>query len=96
MAHKYVTILKCTVLYLLGCYNKSITYLNGDISNDVSEIPMGQIVSLINLSASCTQSFAFDCTLAPFIVGDVMYHYWEDRNGDTFNYYTGFNQRFLT
>jgi len=72
-----------------GCYNKTITYVDGAISNDVTEIPMGQIVSLINLSASCTQSFAFDCTLAPFIVGDVMYHYWEDRNGDTFNYYTG-------
>ena len=83
-------------MYFLGCYNKTITYVDGAISNDVTEIPMGQIVSLINLSASCTQSFAFDCTLAPFIVGDVMYHYWEDRNGDTFNYYTGFNQRFLT
>merc|ERR1712235_188839 len=74
-----------------GCYNKSITYIDGDVSNEMKTIPMGQIISLIDLSASCTQSFSFDCTLAPFVNEDVVYHYWEDRNGDSFNYYTGSN-----
>ena len=46
--------------YNQGCYEKPITYIDAD--SDV-ELPLSQIVSLIELSETCVQSFQYDCTL---------------------------------
>ena len=43
-----------------GCYEKPITYIDAD--SEV-ELPLSQIVSLIELSETCVQSFQYDCTL---------------------------------
>merc|ERR1719342_1643682 len=75
-----------------GCYNKSITYIDGGMSNDKKEIAMEQIVSLIQLSERCEQSFQYDCLLAPLTNNDVDLAYWEDRNKEINNYYTGSNK----
>ena len=50
---------------------------------------MYQIVSLIELAAYCEQEIRYDCTLAPLTDGDVNYAFWEDRQGETNDYYTG-------
>ena len=59
------------------------------MSNDKKEIAMEQIVSLIQLSERCEQSFQYDCLLAPLTNNDVDLAYWEDRNKEINNYYTG-------
>ena len=50
---------------------------------------MTQIESLIQLSESCDQEFHYDCTLAPLTSEDVDYAFWEDRHGNTNEYFTG-------
>ena len=80
---------KKTKIIFQGCYNKSITYIDGGMSNDKKEIAMEQIVSLIQLSERCEQSFQYDCLLAPLTNNDVDLAYWEDRNKEINNYYTG-------
>ena len=72
----------------LGCYNKNITYLNGD-NNET--IPMSQIETLIKLSStqSCIQTFNYDCNLAPLANEHVDLAYWEDRHGEINTYFTG-------
>ena len=73
-----------------GCYNKSITYIDGEMTNERKEIAMEQIVSLIQLSERCEQSFQYDCLLAPLRgLHDVDLAYWEDRNNEINNYFTG-------
>jgi len=75
-----------------GCYNKSITYIDGEMTNERKEIAMEQIVSLIQLSDRCEQSFQYDCLLAPLRgLHDVDLAYWEDRNNEINNYFTGSN-----
>ena len=71
---------------LPGCYQKNITYINGLTQEGVS---MYQIVSLIELAAYCEQEIQYDCTLAPLTDEDVNYAFWEDRQGETNVYYTG-------
>ena len=56
------------------------------MSNDKKEIAMEQIVSLIQLSERCEQSFQYDCLLAPLRgLHDVDLAYWEDRNNEINN-----------
>jgi len=75
-----------------GCYVKPITYIDGNMTkNEKKEVPLSQIVSLIQISESCQQSFTFDCTMAPFTKEDIDFSFWEDRNGGINNYYTGSN-----
>jgi len=71
-----------------GCYNKTITYVDGDSG---AEVPLSQIVSLIELSEYCEQSFDYDCNLAPLRNQDIDFAFWEDRHGETNNYFTGSN-----
>ena len=59
------------------------------MANEIKEVPLSQIVSLIQISESCQQSFTFDCTMAPFTKEDIDFSFWEDRNGGINNYYTG-------
>ena len=70
--------------------NKFITYIDGEMTNERKEIAMEQIVSLIQLSDRCEQSFQYDCLLAPLRgLHDVDLAYWEDRNNEINNYFTG-------
>ena len=74
----------------VGCYEKPITYIDGNMTkNEKKEVPLSQIVSLIQISESCQQSFTFDCTMAPFTKEDIDFSFWEDRNGGINNYFTG-------
>jgi len=75
-----------------GCYNKTITYTDGENFNEMKPVPASQILALIELSSACSQSFSYDCLLAPLTSEDVDYAYWTDRHGDVYNYYTGQNQ----
>ena len=52
-----------------GCFERNIIYIDGH-SND--EIPIDQIVSLIDLSEHCEQSFKYDCTLGKFKVEKIL------------------------
>ena len=52
-------------------------------------VPLSQIVSLIELSEFCEQSFQYDCTYSPFQNEGIDFAYWEDRHGLQNNYYTG-------
>ena len=73
---------------LSGCYEKSINYSYPDGEGRVP-IPMSQIESLIQLSEYCEQDIQYDCTLAPLTVEGVDMAFWEDRTGETNNYFTG-------
>merc|ERR1719282_2142628 len=77
-----------------GCYNKTITYTDGENYNQIKPVPASQILALIELSSSCSQSFSYDCLLAPLTSEGVDYAYWTDRHGDIYNYFTGENQGF--
>ena len=50
---------------------------------------MSQIVALIELSEYCSQSFHYECMLAPLEKEGKDFAFWEDRNGDINNYFTG-------
>ena len=76
--------------WIVGCYEKSITYSYPDGQNRVP-VPMTQIESLIQLSDFCDQEIHYDCTLAPLTDEDVDFAYWEDRHGNKNNYFTGNN-----
>ena len=73
-------------LQFSGCYNKSITYINGQ---DKSPISLSHIISLIELAEYCTQEITYDCTLAPLNDNDVDNAFWEDRHGEANIYFTG-------
>ena len=77
---------KQILVFLPGCYQKNITYINGLTQEEVS---MYQIVSLIELAAYCEQEIRYDCTLAPLTDEGVNYAFWEDRQGEANTYYTG-------
>ena len=73
-------------LFLEGCAENPITYIDGE-SN--TEVPYQQIVSLIELSEHCEQSFQYDCTLAPLEAEGIDYAFWMDRHGLNNTYFTG-------
>ena len=76
------------IFILLGCYEKAVTYSYPDGDTRVP-IPMSQMESLIQLSDNCVQEFHYDCTLAPLTSENIDYAFWEDRHGQTNNYFTG-------
>ena len=47
-----------------GCVENPIIYVDEESNN---EVPHEQIVSLIELSEYCEQSFQYDCTLGKYI-----------------------------
>ena len=73
-------------LFLEGCTENAITYIDGEPDN---EVHYQQIVSLIELSEHCEQSFQYDCTLAPLEAEGIDYAFWMDRHGLNNTYFTG-------
>ena len=67
------------------------------MSSDIkTPVPSSQILSLIQLSSSCSQSFTYNCYLAPLSIDESDYAYWTDRHGGINNYFTGYkNLRIL-
>ena len=63
------------------CYHLDIKY-PADIQ---------QIVSLIDLSETCTQDISFDCFLAPLYTDNQPIGVWVNRNGENEIYFTGSN-----
>ena len=82
-------ILKIYKTLFLGCYSKPIIYTDGKNVNEINPIPDSQILALIELSSYCSQSFSYDCLLAPLTDEGVDYAYWTDRHGDNYHYFTG-------
>ena len=70
----------------IACYEKAIIYIDGETSE---EVPLSQIVSLIELSEYCEQSFSYACMYAPLRKEEVDLALWEDRHGIKNNYFTG-------
>ena len=58
-----------------GCFERNIIYIDGH-SND--EIPIDQIISLIDLSEHCEQSFKYECTLGKFKVEEIFLFSFEN------------------
>jgi len=71
-----------------GCFEKEIIYLD---AQSESEVALSQIVSLIELSAYCEQSFQYDCVLAPLQSSEIDYSFWMDKHGINNAYFTGSN-----
>jgi len=74
-----------------GCYEKEVTYVNGDTNEP---IPLSQIIALIQLSDYCDQAFYYECTLAPLQDEDINFAFWTDRHGEKNVYFTGSNKGF--
>lgn len=74
-----------------GCYEKEVTYIDGATTD---EVPLSQIVSLIQLSEYCDQGFYYQCTLAPLQDEDIDFAFWTDRHGEQNIYFTGSNKGF--
>lgn len=74
-----------------GCFEKTINYINGENKNDPTIVPLNQMLALLQISERCEQSFTYDCTLAPLRNNDIDLAFWEDRNGEKNNYFTGSN-----
>ena len=74
------------VLFIIGCYKKNVTYIDGSTRE---QIPLSQIVSLIQLSDYCDQGFYYKCKLAPLQDEDIDFAFWTDRHGEQNVYFTG-------
>nr|CAH0110895.1 unnamed protein product [Daphnia galeata] len=64
-----------------GCYSKSIAY----------EASLRQISALIELSEECRQSIKYDCYSAPLEFNGVVYSWWNNRDGQAQDYWSGNN-----
>ncbi|EFX72232.1 contactin associated protein-like protein [Daphnia pulex] len=64
-----------------GCYSRSIIY----------QASMAQIKALADLSSECHQSITYDCFLAPYKVGNTVYSWWNDRDGNSQYFWSGNN-----
>ena len=69
-----------------GCFTKNITYTTG-VGGEA--IPLSQIEALISISSECTQSFSYECTLAPLRDEGIDYAFWKGRDNSTNVYFTG-------
>ena len=63
-----------------GSYKRNITY----------DIPLEQIVAIINQSKNCEQSIKYECHHSLFwLEGETLYGWWVSRQGSKMNYWGG-------
>ena len=66
-------------IYVSGCYEKVVNYINGETSEPV---PSTQIEALLQLSKTCVQAFQYDCMLAPLSDTNTDFAWWTNRHGE--------------
>ncbi|XP_046645845.1 uncharacterized protein LOC124336186 [Daphnia pulicaria] len=64
-----------------GCYSRAINYVASS----------RQIKALSQLSAECQQSIKYECNYAPFETNNIVYSWWNDKDGNPQYFWSGSN-----